>query len=74
MHHVGAGEVIEQKQRQMRDRADPGTAHGGLALVCFGIGDGLIEAMQGKRFAGHQHHGRAGDQNDRLKIGPRIVS
>jgi hypothetical protein len=57
----------------MRDRADAGAAHRGLALVGFGISDDIVEVVQRQRLARHQHHRRSGDQNHRREITARIV-
>jgi len=70
---IGAGQMIEQKQRQMRDRPDPGAAHRRLAFVCLGAGDGLVEIMDRQGFSGDEHHRRARHQDYRLEIGSRVV-
>jgi hypothetical protein len=68
---VGVGHARKQEEREVGDRADAGAAHAQPALSSER--DEVLQRRDGKVFPGQKHHGRGGDQHDRLEVGARIV-
>src|SRR5262245_56813011 len=72
MRHVAANGHLEQRGRQMGQRATKGRRHSDLAWISLGIGDEFRNGLGRKRWIDHDDNGDAYETSYRCDVSNKI--